>query len=161
MIDDRPHWAQRMESERAARGWSPLDAARAMRAHSSHELPDERTVARSWRRWEVGAVEPRDHKALIAAVFGTTTHAFFPVDHRRDGNTEVLDVSGMDTVEIVARLRASDINEATLDALRITVDSVNPLELWSPAYAASPTVRPAQYSFPSLTVSAETPGLPG
>lgn len=122
MIDDRPRWAQRMESERAARGWSPLDAARAMRAHSSHELPDERTLARSWRRWEAGAVEPRDHKALIAAIFGTTTHAFFPVDHRRDGNTEVLDVSGMDTVEIVARLRASDIDEATLDALRITVD---------------------------------------
>ncbi|GGT18807.1 hypothetical protein GCM10010271_22490 [Streptomyces kurssanovii] len=44
------------------------------------------------------------------------------MDHRRDGNIEVLDVSGMDTVEIVARLRASDIDEATLDALRITVD---------------------------------------
>lgn len=122
MIDDRPRWAQRMESERAARGWSPLDAARAMRAHSTHELPDERTLARSWRRWESGAVEPRDHKGLIAAVFGTTTHAFFPTDHRRDGNAEVLDVSGMDTVEIVARLRASDVDEATLDALRITVD---------------------------------------
>ncbi|MGX1909323.1 XRE family transcriptional regulator [Streptomyces phaeochromogenes] len=122
MIDDRPRWAQRMESERAARGWSPLDAARAMRAHSDHELPDERTLARSWRRWEAGTVEPRDHKALISAVFGTTTHAFFPMDHRRDGNIEVLDVSGMDTVEIVARLRASDIDEATLDALRITVD---------------------------------------
>ncbi|WP_327416431.1 XRE family transcriptional regulator [Streptomyces sp. NBC_01233] len=122
MIDDRPSWARRMESERAARGWSPLDAARAMRAHSTHELSDERALARSWRRWESGAVAPRDHKALIAAVFGTTTHAFFPVDHRRDGNTEVRDVSGMDTVEIVARLRASDIDEATLDALRITVD---------------------------------------
>ncbi|MDN3025653.1 XRE family transcriptional regulator [Streptomyces sp. S.PB5] len=122
MIDDRPRWAQRMESERAARGWSPLDAARAMRAHSSHELPDERTLTRSWRRWESGAVEPRDHRALIATVFGTTTHAFFPVEHRRDGNAEVQDVSGMDTVEIVARLRASDVDEATLDALRITVD---------------------------------------
>ncbi|MEU6254311.1 XRE family transcriptional regulator [Streptomyces sp. NPDC047043] len=122
MIDDRPGWARRMESERAARGWSPLDAARAMRAHSTDELPDERTLARSWRRWESGAVEPRDHRALIAAVFGTTTHAFFPVEHRRDGNAEVQDVSGMDTVEIVARLRASDVDEATLDALRITVD---------------------------------------
>jgi len=122
MVDDRPVWSRRMESERAARSWSPLDAARAMRAHSSHDLPDERTLARSWRRWESGAVEPRDHKALIAAVFGTTTHAFFPVDHLRDGNAEVRDVSGMDTVEIVARLRASDVDEATLDALRITVD---------------------------------------
>ncbi|MDT9689509.1 hypothetical protein Q5762_14410 [Streptomyces sp. P9(2023)] len=136
MIDDRPRWAQRMESERAARGWSPLDAARAMRAHSDHELPDERTLARSWRRWEAGTVEPRDHKALISAVFGTTTHAFFPMDHRRDGNIEVLDVSGMDTVEIVARLRASDIDEATLDALRITVEQALHgvrLHAWRPA----------------------------
>ncbi|MFF3356739.1 XRE family transcriptional regulator [Streptomyces sp. NPDC002917] len=121
MIDDRPVWAKRMESERAARSWSPLDAARAMRAHSTCDLPDDQVLARSWHRWESGAVEPKEHRALIAAVFGTTTRAFFPVDQRRGGNAEVQDASGMDTAEIVGRLCASDVDEATLEALRTTV----------------------------------------
>jgi tetratricopeptide (TPR) repeat protein len=122
MYDDRPAWAQRMEAERTARGWSPLEAARAMRAHSPVPLPDDRNLARQWRRWEAGETEPRDHKELIATVFGTTTHAFFPVAHRRDGRAEIQTASGMDTVDIVARLRRSDVDQATLDAVAITVD---------------------------------------
>ncbi len=122
MHEDRPSWAQRMEAERKARGWSPLDAARAMIAYSAGPLPDAKTVARQWRRWEAGEVEPRDRKELIAQVFGTTTHAFFPVPSKRDGRAEVQAVSGMDTVDIVARLRASDVDQATMDALAITVD---------------------------------------
>ncbi|WP_181800374.1 XRE family transcriptional regulator [Streptomyces ipomoeae] len=122
MHDDRPAWAQRMEAERMARGWSPLDAARAMQAHSPTPLPDDRNLARQWRRWETGETEPRDHKELIAKVFGTTTHAFFPIAHRRDGRAEIQAASGMDTVDIVARLRISDVDQATLDAVAITVD---------------------------------------
>ncbi|MFF4409852.1 XRE family transcriptional regulator [Streptomyces sp. NPDC001404] len=122
MFDDRPAWAQRMEAERKARGWSPLDAARAMIAHSTEPLTDDKTLARQWRRWEAGEVEPRDHKELIAKVCGTTTHAFFPVSTKRDGRAEIQAVSGMDTVDIVARLRASDLDQATMDALAITVD---------------------------------------
>lgn len=122
MHEDRPAWAQRMEAERLARRWSPLDAAKAMIAHSKEPLTDAKTLARQWRRWEAGDVEPRDHKGLIAEVCGTTTHAFFPVASKRDGRAEILTVSGMDTVDIVARLRASDVDQATLDALAITVD---------------------------------------
>ncbi|WP_435058463.1 XRE family transcriptional regulator [Streptomyces sp. bgisy060] len=122
MYDERPAWAQRMEAERAARGWSPLDAARAMKAHSAVPLPDDKALARQWRRWESGDIEPRDHKELIAKVCGTTTHAFFPVAHKRDGRAEIQAASGMDTVDIVSRLRASDVDQATLDAVAITVD---------------------------------------
>ncbi|MGW0335519.1 XRE family transcriptional regulator [Streptomyces sp. NPDC003011] len=122
MYEDRPAWAQRMEAERKARGWSPLEAARAMIAYSDDPMPDAKTVARQWRRWEAGEVEPRDRKTLIAQVFGTTTHAFFPVASKRDGRAEIQAVSGMDTVDIVARLRASDLDQATMDALAITVD---------------------------------------
>lgn len=122
MFEDRPAWAQRMEAERKARSWSPLDAARAMIAHSAEPLTDAKTLARQWRRWEAGEVEPRDHKELIAKVCGTTTHAFFPVPVKRDGRAEIQAVSGMDTVDIVARLRASDLDQATMDALAITVD---------------------------------------
>ncbi|TQE33212.1 XRE family transcriptional regulator [Streptomyces ipomoeae] len=93
-----------------------------MQAHSPTPLPDDRNLARQWRRWETGETEPRDHKELIAKVFGTTTHAFFPIAHRRDGRAEIQAASGMDTVDIVARLRISDVDQATLDAVAITVD---------------------------------------
>jgi len=117
---DRPTWAQRMVDERAARNWHPVDAVRAMVAHSDRRLPDEESLLRSWRRWENGTF-PRDYQDLIARTFGTVADAFFPRS-LRDGRAEVLAVSGMDTVDILARMRASDVDEATLDAIRITTD---------------------------------------
>ncbi|MFJ7302004.1 XRE family transcriptional regulator [Streptomyces sp. NPDC099088] len=50
------------------------------------------------------------------------THALFPAPTRRDGDREVLAASGMETLEIVSRLNRSDVDGATLDALRITTD---------------------------------------
>lgn len=122
-MDERPDWARRMVEERAARDWSQADATRALMAR----LPDDQEVSeqdllRQWKRWERGDAQPTKYRSAIAAVFNTTTSAFFPERGRRDGRAEILQVSGMDTVDIIARLRASDIDVATLDALRITAD---------------------------------------
>src|SRR5439155_5862740 len=59
---------------------------------------------------------------IIAATFGTVTHAIFPVANRRDGNAEIIAASGMETLDILSRLQPSDVDSATLDALRITTD---------------------------------------
>lgn len=123
MADERPDWARRMMEERAARDWSQADAVRALmvRLPGDH-MVSEQDLLRQWKRWEAGEAQPMKYRSAIAQTFGTTTGAFFPQRGRRDGRAEVLQVSGMDTVDIVARLRASDVDTATLDALRITAD---------------------------------------
>ena len=136
MADDRPAWARRMLNERQARGWSQADAIKAMRAHApvdprTHaqvELPSTSSLLRQYKRWEAGEVEPDRGKAelfykpIIAKMFGTVTHAMFPVAPRRDADTDVLAVTGMDTLELVSRLQRSDLDQATLDGLRIMAD---------------------------------------
>lgn len=120
---DRPAWARRIASERDAREWSQADAISALRAHAPKKLPDNATMLRQWKRWESGEVVPSDfYQPLIAATFGTVTHALFPVAGRRDGHAEIAAVSGMETLDIVSRLQASDVDNATMDALRITTD---------------------------------------
>ncbi|WP_369041832.1 XRE family transcriptional regulator [Streptomyces sp. Midd1] len=122
MTDDRPAWARRIAAERQARDWSQRDAVRALRAHASSELPAEDSMIRQWKRWESGQAPNDFYQPLIAAVFGTVTHALFPAPSRRDGDKEILAASGMETLEIVSRLNRSDVDSATLDALRITTD---------------------------------------
>ncbi|MFD4481543.1 XRE family transcriptional regulator [Streptomyces sp. NPDC058471] len=122
MSDDRPDWARRMVAEREARGWSQLRAVRALMPRLDADAPAEHDMLRQWKRWEAGEAYPRKYAPAIAATFGTTTFAFFPVEGQRDGRAEIQAVSGMDTVDIVSRLRASDVDNATLDALRITTD---------------------------------------
>lgn len=122
MTDDRPAWARRIAAERAARDWSQRDAVRALRAHAPTELPAEDSMIRQWKRWESGQMPNEFYQPIIAAAFGTVTHALFPAPSRRDGNKEILAASGMETLEIVSRLNRSDVDNATLDALRITAD---------------------------------------
>ncbi|MGA5469216.1 XRE family transcriptional regulator [Streptomyces arboris] len=122
MGEDRPAWARRIAAERAARDWSQRDAVRALRAHASSDLPSEESMIRQWKRWESGALPSDFYQPVIAATFGTVTNALFPATSRRDGNQEILAVSGMETLEIVSRLNRSDVDTATLDALRITTD---------------------------------------
>ncbi|MFE2553611.1 XRE family transcriptional regulator [Streptomyces sp. NPDC059355] len=122
MSDDRPAWARRMAAERAARDWSQRDAVRALRAHAPTELPADESLIRQWKRWESGATPNDFYRPIIAAMFGTVTNALFPAPGRRDGNREILEASGMETLEIVSRLNRSDVDNATLDALRITTD---------------------------------------
>ncbi|GAA3753864.1 hypothetical protein GCM10023082_56710 [Streptomyces tremellae] len=122
-MDERPDWARRMVEERAARDWSQTDAVRALMVRlPGDQVVSEQDLLRQWKRWEAGDAQPVKYRSAIAQTFGTTTGAFFPERGRRDGRAEILQVSGMDTVDIIARLRASDIDGATLDALRITAD---------------------------------------
>lgn len=121
--DERPPWARRLRNEREARGWSVREAVRALAMNSDRPTAEEDSLIRNWRRWESGEVMPDEfYQPLIAKVFGTVTHAFFPEPSRRDGNAEIIVVSGMETLDIVNRLQRSDVNNATLEALRITVD---------------------------------------
>jgi tetratricopeptide (TPR) repeat protein len=130
MTDDRPAWAKRMTSKREARGWSQADAVRAMRAHAPNELPSGSSLLRMWKRWESGEVEPDGgrtdpfYKPIIAKTFGTVTHAMFPVEPTRDRDAEVLTTSGMHTLEVISRLQRSDLDNATLNALRVTTDAL-------------------------------------
>ncbi|MFD0596173.1 XRE family transcriptional regulator [Catellatospora coxensis] len=120
---DRPAWARRIRAERLAHGWSQNDAVRALQAHADKPLPESGSLLRNWKRWEAGDAEPDDfYKALVAKMFGTVTAAFFPRASSRDAEAELIRGTGMDTLEIVSRLRASDVSAATLDALRITAD---------------------------------------
>lgn len=122
MSDDRPAWARRIAAERMARDWSQRDAVKALRAHATDELPADDSMIRQWKRWEAGQMPNDFYRPFIAAMFGTVTNALFPAPGRRDGNREVLAASGMETFEIVSRLSRSDVDTATLDALRITTD---------------------------------------
>jgi hypothetical protein len=124
MAEDRPAWARRMTNEREARGWSQADAVRAMRAHAPGKLPDQPSLLRQWKRWEAGEVTPSPdfYQPIIAETFGTVTHAMFPVPPRRDAEADVLAMAGMPTLELVSRLQRSDLDQATLDGLRIMAD---------------------------------------
>ncbi|GAB3330790.1 hypothetical protein GCM10027452_04090 [Micromonospora halotolerans] len=96
---------------------------RAMRAHANEQLPADSTLLRNWKRWEAGSSEPDAfYKALIAKTFGTVTAAFFPPAAPHEADAELIAGTGMETVEILARLRSSDVSNATLEALRITAD---------------------------------------
>jgi tetratricopeptide (TPR) repeat protein len=111
-----------MAAERLAREWSQLKAVRALRAHAAQELPSDESLVRQWKRWEAGTMPGEFYRPLIAAAFGTVTHAIFPVPSRRNAEAEIVAVSGMETLDILGRLNRSDVNESTLDALRITTD---------------------------------------
>lgn len=121
--DARPDWSRRMRAERTARGWSQPDAIRALRAHGDRTLPADAILLRNWKRWEAGEVRPDEfYQRLISKAFGTVTAAFFPTPSRRDHNAGLPAGSGLETVDILSRIRASDISTPTLDALRITAD---------------------------------------
>ncbi|MCF6467420.1 XRE family transcriptional regulator [Nonomuraea sp. MG754425] len=94
-----------------------------MATHTSEPLPDFTSLKRSWQRWESGEVHPDNFYApLIAATFGTVTRAMFPLsprDHGRDKSAAELG-----TLEIITRLRASTVDDATIDGLHITVDQL-------------------------------------
>lgn len=122
MSDERPDWARRISAERAARDMSRAKVVRAMRAHAAEELPGDDTLIRNWKRWEAGTMPSDFYQRLIAATFGTVTHAIFPAPSKRDGNAEITAVSGMETLDILGRLNRSDVDEPTMDALRVTAD---------------------------------------
>ncbi len=125
MSEDQPAWAQRIRAMREARGWSQAQAAEEMRRHSDRLLPDPDNLTRRWKAWELGENKPSNHYApIIAATLNTVTNALFPPPDKSAAGLDLLRATGMDTLEIVSRLDASDVNDATLEALRITVDKL-------------------------------------
>ncbi len=125
MSDDHPAWARRIRAMREARGWSQAQAAEEMRKHSDRPLPDPDNLTRRWKAWELGENKPSSHYApIIAATLNTVTHSLFPPPEKAGHGLELLRATGMDTLEIVSRLHASDVNDATLGAVRITVDKL-------------------------------------
>lgn len=123
MTEDRPSWAQRIRDERAARGWTQVDLLSALRAHSQQELPGQASMLRQIKKWEAGGSKPDEfYRPLIAKTFGTVTAAIWPVEGSRNANAELIATTGMDTLEILTRLRSTSVDEATMEGLRITVD---------------------------------------
>lgn len=129
MTDDGtgyPEWAQRIRRERVARNWSHADCAAAMRTFSDVPLlpglPDQ------WERWEHGRNKPDEfYRRLVAAVFGTVAQSIFPrqtVPIPRTSDEILLSRTGMDTAELVRRIRRSAVDDPTLDALLLTVEQL-------------------------------------
>jgi tetratricopeptide (TPR) repeat protein len=122
-MDDRPAWARRITIEREARGWNKPQFVEALRLHAASELPGKESMLRRVHSWESGGSCPDDfYKPIIAKTFGTVTGAIWPVAGGRDADAQLVAGAGMDTLEILTRLRSSSIDGATLDGLRITVD---------------------------------------
>src|SRR5215469_4801875 len=122
-MDDKPSWARRITSEREARGSNKPQFIEALRLHATSELPGKESLLRRVHAWESGASCPDDfYKPIIAATFGTVTAAIWPVNGSRDADAELVAGAGMDTLEILTRLRSSSVDDATLDGLRITVE---------------------------------------
>jgi tetratricopeptide (TPR) repeat protein len=120
---DKPDWARQITERREAMGWNKPQFIAALRAHAPEELPGKESLLRRVHAWESGTSCPDDfYKPIIAKTFGTVTGAIWPVTANRDADAELAAGAGMDTVEIITRLRSSSIDEATLDGLRITVD---------------------------------------
>jgi tetratricopeptide (TPR) repeat protein len=126
---DRPAWAQRLKRERLARGWSQADAVRAMRTFSPKPLSND--LLDQWKRWERGRHKPTEHEHLIAAMFGTVTESLFG-ERRQDlvlpdqqsHEKLLLTSTGMDTLEMLQRIRSSSVDVHTLDALDITIEQL-------------------------------------
>lgn len=125
MNEDLPNWARRIRSMREARGWSQTTAADEMRKHTEDQLPAGDHLTRRWKDWELAKSQPSNvYAPLVAATLGTVTSALFPPPERSGNGLELLSATGMDTLEIVSRLQSSDVNDATLDAVRMTVEKL-------------------------------------
>ena len=127
-VSEIPTWAARLRSEREARGWTQAEAVLALRAHAGYELPED--MLRQWKRWESGRTRPGEYRRpLIAALFGTVTAALFDDEPPRNFNlppesNRILTAAGMDTLEIIERIRRSDLDTGTLEAIRFKTDQL-------------------------------------
>ncbi len=109
----RPVWAERLRRERVVRGWSQAEAVRALHLHLPADPTGEAGLLHAWRGWEAGTREPGEpYRAALARTFGTVTAAFFPP---RPAPVPVPARAG--TLEILARLRAPDLDARTLEGL--------------------------------------------
>lgn len=124
--ESRPAWAQRLAAERQARGWTQQQTTEALRMQADRALPDTAHLLRMWKNWERGKHRPRpEYQRLIAAAFGTVSAAIFGPDAARpmpDAEVDAAPESSDNTLELVERIRRSDLDRAALDTLTITVE---------------------------------------
>lgn len=122
----QPAWADRLRRERQARGWSQADAVAALRTFAEVPLPEG--LKDQWKRWERGRNKPDEfYRPLIAATLGTVVESIFGEDrvpHLPTTDDLLIVRSGMDTHELVQRIRQSSVNDNTLDALGFTVEQM-------------------------------------
>ncbi|WP_020380374.1 hypothetical protein [Nocardiopsis potens] len=122
MTTTQPAWARRMKRERALRGWTQKECVRRLRFEAPRELPDDDTLLTNWKRWESGRVHPDlEYQRVIASMFGTVSAAMF-ADPRSPHAVLTSAVGDADTPGLLARIRASAVDRATLEAMRLTVD---------------------------------------
>jgi len=121
---DRPAWALRIQRERKARGWTQLQAIGMLRLHSGTALPDDTNLLRMWKNWESGRHRPRaENQVAIAAMFAASSAAIFGPDESLSRSPLRLEAPTEEAaLELVERLRHSDIDSAALDTLAITVE---------------------------------------
>jgi hypothetical protein len=97
-----------------------------MRTFADQPLTD--SLLDQWKRWERGRNKPDEfYRPIIAATLGTVVDSLFhePRPLRPRTTDELLIVrSGMDTHELVQRLRYSSVNDSTLEALDLTVEQL-------------------------------------
>ncbi|HET6771673.1 MAG TPA: helix-turn-helix transcriptional regulator [Acidimicrobiales bacterium] len=124
--ESRPAWAQRLTAERLARGWTQQQTTEALRMQADRELPDPSHLLRMWKNWERGKHRPRpEYQRLIAAAFGSVSAAIFGPDATSPAPSiepAVAMPSSDSTLELVERIRRSDLDRASLDTLTITVE---------------------------------------
>jgi transcriptional regulator with XRE-family HTH domain len=121
----RPAWAQRLTAERTARGWTQQQTVEALRMQSDRALPDNAHLLRMWKNWERGKHRPRpEYQRLIAAAFGSVSAAVFGPDSMVPSPTTGAPgaMQSDSTLDLVERLRRSDVDRASLDTLAITVE---------------------------------------
>ena len=122
----RPAWAQRLSAERIARGWTQQQTVDALRMQSDRELPGGDHLLRMWKNWERGKHRPRpEYQLLIATTFGSVSGAIFGPEASgpaRGREPELLVAPSDSTLELVERIRRSDLDRASLDTLTITVE---------------------------------------
>jgi hypothetical protein len=125
MADDtRPNWARRLSTERRTRGWTQQRTIDALRMHSERALPDDTNLLRMWKNWESGKHKPRkEYQLIIASMFATASAAIFGPNGDEGKNTRFLAQTTPEiTIELVERIRRSDLDAASLDTMSITVE---------------------------------------
>ncbi len=125
MSGDSPSWAATIRSLRQARGWSQSEAAERLRRQTDQPLPASEHLLRRWKAWEAGRNRPGGFYApLVAGVLGTVTTALLPPEPLPSAHSATVSAP-MGTLELVQRLQASSVTQATIDALRITIDGLS------------------------------------
>ncbi|PWV44545.1 XRE family transcriptional regulator [Nocardiopsis sp. L17-MgMaSL7] len=121
-MDEIAPWARRIKKERDLRGWTQRDCVERLRYETTRELPPLQTMLDQWKRWESGRVLPSaEYQRMVASLFGSVSGAFF-VTPRSPQEILTTAAPGSDTPDLLARLRRSAVDQATLESLRLTVD---------------------------------------